>query len=83
MSYLAKYTYDEMGNLIEKLILWVGEIFIFLGTVGLILLLTYPKMYGEDSVLQFASTFMNSYLAVLGVFLVLYHGKIIVRGHRT
>jgi cytochrome b subunit of formate dehydrogenase len=78
-----KFEDSSIENTIEKLFLWTGAVFLFLGSSGLLLNILYPQMYGEDSVMQFATAFFNSYMMILGIFLIIYHGKIIVRGHRT
>jgi uncharacterized membrane protein len=72
-------TFEDIA---EKLILWVGVVSLFIGFSGLILLLSYPKIY-KDEVLLFGISFVYSYMTIIGIFLVLYHGKIIVRGYRA
>jgi positive regulator of sigma E activity len=73
---------STIEDLAEKLLLWAGIVSLLVGFFGLILVITYPKMYG-DEVLQFGITFVYSYMIIIGIFLSLYHGKIIVRGYRT
>ena len=76
----SKYDYE---NLVEKLSLWVGIIFLFIGLMGLFLVIIIPNMYGNEQVLQFALTFIYSYMSILGIFLILYRSKLWVRGYRT
>jgi hypothetical protein len=83
MRYSSTYSYNSVQDAAEKLFLWVGAAFLLIGFMGLFLIIMYPKMYGSDQVMQFASTFMNSYLTVFGIFLVIYHSKILVKGRRT
>lgn len=71
-----------LEDVAEKLLLWSGIVSLFIGFAGLILVITYPKMYG-DNILQFGVAFVYSYMILLGIFLILYHGKIIVRGYPT
>jgi len=73
---------SDMEGIAEKILVWAGIISLFIGFSGLIMVVTYPKMYG-DYTLQFVVAFVYSYMIVLGIFLILYHGKIIVRGHPT
>jgi hypothetical protein len=76
----SKYDYE---NLVEKLFLWAGVVFLFIGFMGLFLVIIIPNMYGKDQVLPFALTFVYSYMSILGIFLILYRSKIWVRGYRT
>jgi hypothetical protein len=69
-------------DIVDRILLWAGVVSLFIGVSGLILVITYPKMYGDD-ILQFGVTFAYSYMIIIGVFLVLYHNKIIVRGYPT
>ncbi len=69
-------------DFLEKLILWVGIIFLFLGFFGLLLVIVIPETFG-DKVMQFALTFSNSYMMILGIFLIIYHEKIWVKGYPT
>jgi len=73
----------DISEIAEKLFLWVGASFLFLGFSGLIIIIMYPTIFGEDDALQFAIAFSNSYMFILGIFLVLYRTKIIVKGYRT
>jgi polyferredoxin len=73
---------SDMEGIAEKILVWAGITSLFIGFAGLILVITYPEMYG-DEVLQFGVTFVFSYMIIVGIFLIIYHGKIIVRGHPT
>jgi len=70
-------------DFIDLLLYLSGVIFLFLGFSGLIMIIIYPKIFGEDSVIQFATSFIYSYMSILGIFLILYHSKIIVKAYRT
>ena len=74
-----EHTIDDIA---EKLLLWTGVVSLFIGFAGLILVITIPNMY-KDEVMQLGITFVYSYMILLGIFLILYHGKIIVRGYPT
>jgi hypothetical protein len=67
---------------VEKLILWVGILFLFFGFFGLLLIIVIPETFG-DKVMQFSLTFSNSYMMILGIFLIIYHERIWVRGYPT
>jgi len=73
---------SDMEGIAEKILVWVGIISLFIGFAGLIMVVTYPEVYG-DHTLQFVVAFVYSYMIILGIFLIVYHGKIIVRGHPT
>jgi len=80
-SILEPKTY-KVEDIAEKLLLWVGAISLFIGFSGLILIVSYKNLY-NDQVLEFGLAFVYSYMMVLGMFLIIYHGKIIVRGYPT
>jgi predicted MFS family arabinose efflux permease len=69
-------------DIAERILLWSGIVSLFIGVSGLILVITYPEMYGDD-ILQFGVSFVYSYMIIVGIFLILYHSKIIVRGYPT
>ncbi len=69
-------------DIAERILLWSGIVSLFIGASGLILVITYPEMYGDD-ILQFGVSFVYSYMIIVGIFLILYHSKIIVRGYPT
>jgi len=73
---------SDMEGIAEKILVWAGIISLFIGFAGLIMVVTYPEVYG-DHTLQFVVAFVYSYMIILGIFLIVYHGKIIVRGHPT
>ena len=73
---------SSIEDLIEKIMLWIGEAFLFIGFFGFFMFILYPKLY-NDEILQYSMSFFYSYIMILGIFLILYHGKIIVRGYRT
>lgn len=74
---------QTIEDFIDLLLYLSGVIFLFLGFSGLIMVIIYPRIFGEDEVIQFATSFVYSYMSILGIFLVLYHSKIIVKGYRT
>lgn len=86
MSFIKKLLEPVSSNLedfINWLIYLIGVIFLFLGFSGLLMLIVYPKIYNSDEVIQFATSFVYSYMIILGIFLILYRNKIILRGYRT
>ena len=70
-------------DFVENLLLWSGLVFVLLGFFGLLMMLFFPKIYGDDQVLQFGVSFVDAYMMVMGLFLVAFHKKIFVRGFRT
>lgn len=79
---LLKPEPSSIEDIIGKILYWVGIAFLFFGFTGFFMVVLYPSLY-NDEVLQFALTFFYSYLTILGIFLILYHDKIIVKGYRT
>jgi hypothetical protein len=85
MSFLKKLLepVSSIEDFIDWLLYLVGIVFLFLGFSGLLMLIVYPKIYNSDEVIQFATSFVYSYMVILGIFLIAYHSKIIVKRYRT
>jgi hypothetical protein len=66
-----------------QLFLILGIVLLFLGSVGLLVLILTHSKIDESRALLYEMYFFNSYMIVFGVFLALYHKKIIVKGYRT
>ena len=71
-----------MEDVLEETLYLTGFIIMFLGFSGIMMIVLFPKFY-NDNILSTGMTFLNSYMIAMGVLLVLYHNKIIVRYHRT
>jgi hypothetical protein len=57
-----------------------GIILLFMGAAGIVISVTlYNVGFFKDNVTSFAFGFFNFFMALLGVFLMLYHGKILVK----
>lgn len=69
---------SKLEDVLEWTLLWAGVVFVILGIVGAIIVLSgYKVISGE--VLQFALNFVSFYMIIIGLFLIAYHEKIIVR----
>jgi len=74
-----RYTTEEV---LEELLYFTGIITLFFGFSGIVMMIFYPNLY-EDKVLSTGMTFIDSYMTIIGIFLILYHSKIIVKPVRT
>jgi hypothetical protein len=63
---------------LELTILTISVIFIFLGFGGLIVVLTTSKI-NSDLLIEYAYAFVYSYMLILGVFLLAYRKKILIK----
>jgi len=62
----------------DWLILTMSFIFIVLGVGGLLMVITSYR-YESDVLLEYAYTFVYSYMLILGIILIAYRKKIIVK----
>jgi hypothetical protein len=63
---------------LELVILAISVIFIFLGFGGLIVVVTTSKI-NSDLLIEYAYAFIYSYMLVLGVLLLVYRKKILLK----
>lgn len=72
--------YQELIDLLDKLFLATGIIFLFLGFAGIVLVVTtYGVGMFRDEAFTLGFAFVNGFMTVLGIFLVFFHDKIIVK----
>jgi len=72
--------YLTLIEVLDKVFLAAGIVFLLLGFAGIIILLTsYDVGFFKDEVISFSFGFVNSFMAFLGIMLILFHNKIIVR----
>jgi hypothetical protein len=70
----GQYSIDAF---LELVILTISVIFIFLGFGGLIVVVT--TSHGSDQLIEYAYAFVYSYMLVLGVLLLAYRKKILLK----
>jgi uncharacterized membrane protein YjjP (DUF1212 family) len=68
----------NMDILFEWIILTISIIFIFLGFGGLIVVITTSKI-NPDLLLDYAYAFVYSYMLILGILLLTYRKKILIK----
>ena len=68
----------NMDILFEWIILTISIIFIFLGFGGLIVIITTSKVK-PDLLLDYAYAFVYSYMLILGILLLAYRKKILIK----
>ena len=71
----GQYSIDAF---LESIILAISLIFIFLGFGGLIVVVTTSKI-NSDELIEYAYAFVYSYMLVLGVLLLAYRKKILIK----
>lgn len=81
MSLDKPKAYDS-EEILEELLYFVGIAALIFGFFGILLIVLYTGMY-KDEILSVGMTFLNSYMMAIGIFLVLYHDKIIVKAKPT
>ncbi|NIM47320.1 MAG: hypothetical protein GTN40_04145 [Candidatus Aenigmarchaeota archaeon] len=69
---------SNFDTIFEGIILTLSTIFIFLGFGGLIIVITTHR-YRSDVLLEYAYAFVYSYMLALGIILLLYRKKILVK----
>ncbi|NIO44286.1 MAG: hypothetical protein GTN36_01900 [Candidatus Aenigmarchaeota archaeon] len=69
---------SNLEIIFEGVILTISIIFIFLGFSGLIAITT-THGYRSDKVLEYAYAFIYSYMLILGIILMIYRKKLVVR----
>ncbi len=69
---------SNLEDILEWTLLWVGVVFLILGIIGVIIMLSGYKII-KDQILQFAFTFVSFYMLFFGLLLIAYHKKIVVR----
>jgi len=69
---------SNLEIIFEWIILTLSTIFIFLGFGGLIIVIT-AHGYRSDTLLEYAYAFVYSYMLILGIILMIYRKKIVVR----
>ena len=71
--------YLKFIKMVELVFLISGIILLFLGFGGLIISITFYNMgFFRDEVVSFAFGFMNFFMTILGIFLILFRGKIMI-----
>ena len=77
---MATLSFFDVIDIIDRLFLIAGLIFLFLGFAGvMIALLTYPEGPFKDEWFFLGMLTVNSFMTLLGIFLILFHEKIIVK----
>ncbi len=77
---------DFLGfvDMIDRLFLVAGIIFLLLGFAGIILTVTtYPKGIFKDDTFTVGFGAINGFMSILGIMLILFHDKIIARPVET
>jgi len=70
----------RFAEMVEMALLVSGIVFLFLGFAGTIISVTFYRVgIFKDDVLSFAFGFVNFFMTVLGIFLIIFHKRIIVR----
>lgn len=65
---------------LDRLFLVAGIIFVLLGFAGIIITVTsYPRGMFKDETFSIGFGMINGYMCVLGIILILFHDKIIVK----
>jgi hypothetical protein len=73
-------SYFSIVKLIDRAFLAAGVMFLFLGFAGLILvLISRPEGMFRDPVNSLGIAAINLFMTLLGIALILFHGKIIVK----
>ena len=72
-----------LEDLVSNFLMLSGLVFVVLGFFGLFLMVFFPKMYGDDQVLEFGISFLYTYVMIMGIFLMAFHKKIFVKAFRT
>lgn len=67
----------NLNALFELIILTISVIFIFLGFGGLIVVITTSR--GSDLLIEYAYAFVYSYMLILGILLLAYRKKILIK----
>jgi len=68
----------SLNALFELIILAISVIFIFLGFGGLIVVITTSKI-NSDLLTEYAYAFIYSYMLILGILLLAYRKKILLK----
>ncbi len=71
----------DFQYLTEQLLMLVSLVMLLIGSMGL--LMTVFNIFTHNKVFLSEMYFVYSYMIVIGTFLLIYHKKIIVKGHRT
>jgi hypothetical protein len=69
---------SSLNLLFEQIITLIAAIFMFIGAGGIILVITTSPIY-PDRMMDFAYTFVYSYMLVLGILLYVYRNRILVK----
>ena len=69
---------SKLEDVLEWTLLWSGIVFLILGLVGITIMLSGYRVL-SDRVLQFAFTFVSFYMLFIGLFLIFYRKKIVVK----
>ena len=76
---MTSISFSNVVDIIDRLFLIAGLIFLFLGFAGvMIALLTYPEGPFKDEWFFLGMLAINSFMSLLGIVLILFHKKIIV-----
>ena len=77
---MAEDSFFRFIEILDRVFLIGGVIFLFLGFASfLIVIMSYPMGMFKDEVISFAFSFVSLFMIILGIFLILYHSKIIVK----
>ena len=72
-------SYSKFIKMMELVFLISGIILLFLGSGGLVISITFYNVgFFRDDVTSFAFGFLNFFMSILGIFLILFRGKILV-----
>jgi hypothetical protein len=77
---MTEVDFWKFAEMLERAFLVSGIVFLFLGFAGSIISVTFYNIgIFRDDVTSFAFGFVNAFMALLGIFLIMFHGKIIVK----
>lgn len=77
---MAEDDFFRFAETIDTALLVSGIVFLFLGFAGVIISVTFYNVgIFKDDVLSFAFGTVNAFMTIMGIFLIMFHGKIIVK----
>ena len=68
-----------LEDILEWSLLWAGVVLFILGLSGSVIIIFSGRKIISDNVLQASFTFVSIYMLFLGLFLIKYRKKIVVR----
>ncbi len=69
----------KLENFLQLVMFWTGIVLIIMGVIGSFLVILSGYSLIRDEVIQAAFTFVSFYMFFTGIFLIMYHKKILVR----